>query len=116
MKIRYLFRKPKFPVICSIDGVVVAGNDALQLEKIFTQMKLTSPRYQIIDSNGEDWDFAVEDMILSPLNFRKRVTKLELIKLVNARENNESGTLYSEKSLSAKRYEKIFNDLVEMLS
>jgi hypothetical protein len=55
-------------------------------------------------------------MVISPLTFKKRWTKREIIKLFNERENVElgEGKKYSERSLSAKRLDKIIFDLVEM--
>jgi hypothetical protein len=65
--LNYIFRKPKFPVICNFDGILIAA-------------------------------------------------KREIIALYNSRKNSFSdGNQYSDKSLSAKRFDKIFTDIVYLL-
>ena len=60
--------------------------------------------------------FLPQHMAISPLTAKKKWTKKEIITLYNNRENPSSGEKqYSEKSLSAKRFDKIFTDIVEML-
>lgn len=68
-----------------------------------------------VDSTGEAWDLIVDGMLLSPLTLRKRATKMELIKLVNGRKNKSRHERpYSEKSLSAKTFEMVFQDLADI--
>jgi hypothetical protein len=50
------------------------------------------------------------------LTAKKKWLKKEIISLYNNRENpNSGGNQYSEKSLSAKRFDKIFTDIVDLL-
>jgi len=60
--------------------------------------------------------FLLKHLAISPLTTKKKWFKKEIIALYNGRKNPTSnGNQYSEKSLSAKRFEKIFTDIVELL-
>jgi len=72
-------------------------------------------RYDVIDVKGEGWSFHPENMVISPLNMKKRWFKKEIIAMFNNRRNNFSDQTYSEKSISAKRFEIIFKDIVGLL-
>ena len=74
--------------------------------------------YPMVDATGEGWSLYVGGMAISPLARKKRWTKLDIIRLFNQRKNPElaGGKTYSEKSLSAKRFDRIFSDLVKLAS
>jgi hypothetical protein len=111
-----MFRRPSFPILIEIDGLVISARSKQGLEKKLSGIPLVPGRkYRAVDSTGEAWDLYVDDMMLSPLTLRKRATKKELIALVNGRTNKRPDELpYSEKSLSAKTFERVFEDLVNV--
>ncbi|MCI5208362.1 MAG: hypothetical protein D3910_06120 [Candidatus Electrothrix sp. ATG2] len=111
-------RKPKYPVIIDLDGVVVCGRSAITLaRRIATASNLKEKRYYAFDSTGEGWSFNPEHWALSPFCEKRRWTKLEIIRLCNNRKNKASDEkLYSEKSLSAKRVDRIFGDIFELIN
>lgn len=115
--IKYMFRMPAFPIIMEIDGTVIAARSRQGLEKKLSGMiLLPSQKYGGVDSTGKAWDLYADSMILSPLTLRKRATKLQLIRLVNGRKNRkQTETLYSEKSLSVKTFERVFEELVNLV-
>jgi hypothetical protein len=115
---RYFFRKPKFPVFVSIEGNLICGKSAITLARRLSKIEnLHNNTYKAIDSSGEGWSFHPQQWLISPLTLKKRWTKLELIRLFNERGNKKSeDPLYSEKSLSAKRLERIINDIFELLN
>ena len=115
--IQPFLRKPKYPVIIDVDGVVVCGRSAITLAKRLSALSnLKEKRYYAFDSTGEGWSFQPEHWVLSPFCEKRRWTKLEMIKLYNNRKNKASGeTLYSEKSLSSKRFDRIFNEIFELI-
>ncbi len=116
--LQYLFRKPKYPILYCINEKVLCANSENQFVNQLTNYPLDQKsRYVVIDSTGENWTFHPKEMLLSPFNVQKRWTKLELIRLVNGRSNksNPDELPYSEKSLTAKRFDRIFRDLVEIL-
>jgi hypothetical protein len=114
--IRCMFRRPVFPIIIEIDGLVISARSKQGLEKKLSGIPLVPGRmYQAVDSIGATWDLYVDGMMLSPLTLRKRPTKKELIALVNGRTNKRlDETPYPEKSLSAKTFERVFEDLVNI--
>lgn len=115
--LQYIFRQPRFPMIGSIEGYFIAAKTAKdfieQLQRVPFQKK---GLYNIADRNGEGWRFSVEHMTISPLTLKKRWTKKEIIALFNQRKNKDVGQqeLYSEKSISNKRLDRIVADLVRL--
>ena len=116
MTVSSLFRKPKFPIICDIDGNVIAAKSISSFEKQLTAYNMCKgSAYPVIDFTGEGWSFYPELMVISPLTAKKKWFKKEVISIFNNRKNNTYNVTYSEKSISAKRYEKIFQDIVGLL-
>jgi hypothetical protein len=116
MEISFFLRKPKFPIICNIDGYVVAAKSIRQFGNELSKLKFPADTpFPVIDIAGEGWAFYPEFKAISPLTTKKRWIKKEVIVIFNNRKNNSSNILYSEKSLSAKRFDRIFQDIVELL-
>jgi hypothetical protein len=113
----YIFRKPKYPIICTISGHVIAAKSEKSFMKILDDVALDPEKsYDLIDATAEGWSFMPGHLMISPITFRKQWSKKELIALYNGRTNQSpEGVPYSEKSLSSKRFERIFGDLVELL-
>lgn len=113
----YIFRKPKYPVICDIDGFVVAAKSEKSFLKRLSEVnKDPEKTYNLVDSTAEGWIFMPKHMSVSPLTFKKQWSKKEIIAIYNGRKNSSSdGVRYSEKSLSSKRFERIFGEIVDLL-
>ena len=119
MELRYLFRKPAFPMVTNIEGHFIGTNTPKDLIIKLGKIPLDQEKsYDMVDSTGEGWSLYSPKMVISPLTMKKRWTKREIIKLFNDRENTElaKGKKYSEKSLSSKRLDKIIFDLVDISS
>ena len=119
MELKYLFRKPIFPMVTNIQRYFIAAKTPKELSTKLKNIQLDRDKsYDLVDFTGEGWSLYVPKMVISPLTLKKRWTKREIIKLFNERENIElaEGKRYSEKSLSAKRLYKIILDLVEISS
>ena len=119
MELQFFFRKPKFPMVGNIKGHFIGARNARELSCKLAEIQLNEEEsYDLVDFTGEGWSLYASKMIISPLTLKKQWTKLEIIKLFNERENVElgEGRIYPEKSLSAKRLDKIISDLVEMSS
>jgi len=118
-ELKYLFRPPKFPVIISIEGYFIgAETPADFLQQVKQAPADAKGIYDMVDATGEGWSFLSEHMVISPITFKKRWTKKQIISLFNQRINKEAGQqeLYSEKSISSKRLERIIADLVRLSS
>jgi len=114
--VSFLFRKPKFPIICDIDGYVIAAKSISGFEQQLSAYNIyKGGRYPIIDITGEGWSFYPEHMVISPLTMKKKWFKKDVIAIFNNRKNNSSNVIYTEKSISAKRYDKLFQDIVLLL-
>jgi hypothetical protein len=115
--LNYFFRKPKYPVICDIDGYVIAAKNEKSFVKRLPEVNQDSEKtYNLLDATAEGWAFMPKHMLVSPLTLKKQWTKKELISIFNCRKNVSSEAVqYSEKSLSSKRFERIFSDIVELL-
>lgn len=118
MAFRYVFRRPVFPVICNIDGALIAAESDSDLQHQLARIDLKSDgRYRLIDKSSEGWEVLCQIKAISPLiaSFsEKKWTKLRLIELYNNSRGVEKK--YSSKSLSAKRFDAIFMDLVALIT
>jgi hypothetical protein len=116
VNLNYLFRRPKFPIICNIDGDVLAAKSEKKFLKFISTYSFSIDSfYPVIDVSGEGWTFNPNHLVISPITMKKKWTKKEIISMFNDRKNNSSNLIYSFKSISAKRFEKIFREIVELL-
>ena len=116
---RYLFRKPKYPILIIIEESIRSARSEKGFIRVLEPLKLEeNMKLRLIDSTGEEWELFTENMFINPSIFnKKRATKLQLIRMVNERKNNsENEKPYLDKSLSAKTFKKIFDDLVAIVA
>ena len=116
MEITFLFRKPRFPIICSLDGYVVAANSIGEFGEGVSRLEFTEDAiFPVIDISGEGWSFYPKFKSISPLTTKKKWIKKELIAIFNERTNKSNNVLYSDNSLSSKRFDRIFQDIVDLI-
>lgn len=114
----YIFNcKPQFPIICDVDGYVIAAKSEKSFEKYIARAPLKPDSfYPVIDCNGRSWRFYGDRDVISPITFKRRWSKKEVIAVFNNRINfSNEKRLYSEKSLSSKRYDRIFREIVDLI-
>ena len=113
-----LFRKPVFPVICDLNGHLISARTEKELEHHASNWK--GDKYEtctLIDYTAEDWCFNPGVPALSPLTGRNRWIKKDIIELFNNSSlAHEAKMSYSTKSLSAKRLDRIINDIVKLIN
>jgi len=116
MKIDYLYRLPKFPIIGVIDDWLVTAPSAAVFERRLGKVTLApDARYNIIDSTGELWDFYSSKNYIVP-TMRRKWSKKKIVQTYNQSSNcTQVGEAYSEKSLSAKRFELVFADILALV-
>ena len=69
----------------------------------------------IIDAVGEDWVLHTDLMIVSPLTFKKRWTKKEIIEpFNNSKTAKDAGLNYPVKSLSSKRFDRVAGEIAKL--
>lgn len=114
--IDYSFRLPIFPIICAIDGLLVSGKEDGTFQLRMKQIKLKpNSNYEVVDATGANWELNTNGLFIFPTMSRKK-SKVAIIKLYNASVNcKKIGVKYSNKSLSSKRFEKIYFDIIELL-
>jgi hypothetical protein len=116
--IRYLFRKPKYPLLIETDSRVVGARSIKRIDRLFKEAAFVNKKnYIVIDSNGEGWSFVPEHGVISPLTMLKRWNKPKIIKFFNSLlEKDGSVTRYEPRSLSNKRLEQVIREIVEFES
>ncbi|MCB0154163.1 MAG: hypothetical protein KDF65_05145, partial [Anaerolineae bacterium] len=85
--IDYLYRTPKFPLICVIDDWLVAASSEVVFEQRIGNATLTSDtKYSIADSVGEDWEFYSDKSYVVP-TLRRKWSKKKIIQTYNQSRN-----------------------------
>ena len=114
--IYFLFRVPKFPIICDIDGYLVSAKNEETFQIRMAKVNLRNiESYYAVDSTGENWRIDATNMFISPTMSRK-TSKKQIIASYNSSKNcKTSDDEYLGKPLSSKRFEKIFGDIIELL-
>ncbi len=115
--IRCIFRSPKFPLICDAGDILLG---AVSLNDFAEQVAIldlpAAANVPVVDAAAEGWVFNTQHCVVSPLTTKKRWAKKEVISLFNASDAAEKlGTQYSERSLSAKRFDRIITEIVELI-
>ncbi len=118
IKFNIIMRKPKYPVIVISTERLYSSFDIKQLAKSCISSTPIDGKniVQVIDSTGEEFWYSPEQYVLSPGFSFKKWTKKQLIEMFNSSSNAKNQVQeYSTKSLSAKRLEKIIEDICELL-
>ena len=119
MELYFTFRMPGFPVIIVRGDALFAADDPQSLVNIVYEeiQGIKDQGIAFFDSTGEEFKYFDKDIqVVNATMNRKNWTKKKIIELYNTSDNAAiSNTSYSEKSLSAKTYPKIFNDIVDLI-
>ncbi len=113
-----VFRRPRFPLICSIDGYLVAGRSLRAFERRLARFGLSRCReFKLVDASGESWVLLPDKMLLAPGFLVRRWRKVDIIRLFNeSRTAKENGLRYPESLIPSRRLDAIVNDLAALLS
>ena len=97
--ITYAFRRPRFPMICDLNGYLVAAESPTALQRCLAGVDLTTERKgRLVDGTGESWMLLPEKMIMAPAFPMGKWRKIEIIRLFNESRNaKESGRRYPER-------------------
>ena len=59
--IRSFFRKPKYPILCDIEGHLIAAKSDKTLARELSDLELKEDaQYDVVDSTGKGWLLLVE--------------------------------------------------------
>ena len=82
LRIGYVFRRPRYPLLCVVGDVLIAARTRQQLQRRLGRCVLSpNETLSVIDASGEGWALHTDCMALSPMMMMKRWTKAELIEL-----------------------------------
>jgi hypothetical protein len=71
--LNYIFRKPKFPIICDFEGNLIAAKSEIAFTRQLDKLNIdTNKLYNLISISGEDWMFLPQHMTISPLTAKKK--------------------------------------------
>src|SRR2546430_9442657 len=71
-KLRYVFRRPVFPIICKIGEELVSGNTIQQFERRLKKLHLSAEEdFPLVDGTGEGWVLVPKFSAISPLTLDK---------------------------------------------
>lgn len=118
-RLAFAFRKPLLPILVDVSGDVIAAKSARALlQKLAALDPKPDDNFDAVDAAGEGWGVHIfeEEIIVSPLVWKKTWTKLELIRLCNGRRNRpRDEEPYPETSLGSKKLSRIISDLARRL-
>jgi hypothetical protein len=114
----YAFRRPRFPVICAIDGDLIGAQSPARLQRCLAALDVSGEKkLQFVDGNGENWMFFPDQMTLAPGFPMRKWRKLEIIRLFNESSNaKESGRRYPEHVIANRRLDTIIRDIARLIS
>jgi hypothetical protein len=118
IEFKILLRKPLYPVIVvSADKLYSAFNIKQLAEGCMSSAPIENKKHiQVVDSTGSEFWYAPEYYALTPGFAFKKWTKKQIVETFNNSENaKKTSQVYSTKSLSNKRLEKIVHDICAML-
>jgi hypothetical protein len=115
-EIRYVFRRPRFPIVCAVADELVSARSPAAFQRQIERLELESDAVlDIVDATGEGWAFHAELMVVSPLALKKRWRKLAVIRLYNESQNaRRMGRTYPETALSGRSLARIITDVAAL--
>ncbi len=113
----FAFRKPRFPLICDLDGDLFAAESAAALRRLLGRAQLPDEKkMRFVDTRGESWTFLPDQMIFAAEFFPRTWRKIEIINLFNrSRVAKERGLYYPERSLGNRRLDMIVREIAALL-
>ena len=117
MKLSYVFRRPRYPVLCEVAGDILAARSRQQLERRLSRLGLPADRtLRMVDASGEGWGVYLDLSAVSPLVLKKTWTKAELLRLYRERATGQRNTLPQDESrLLKQRLDVLIHMLVDLV-
>lgn len=110
---RYVFRQPRFPIICQIGDELIAGNTLEQFERRLKKADLSvADSFKIVDGTGEGWVLHPDLSAISPLALDRTWTKARVIEMFNRSANAQrAGLQYPQRSLANRRLDVVIREV-----
>jgi hypothetical protein len=115
--ITYVFRRPRFPLICEIDGRLIGAQSAAEFRRRLARLDLSShKKFTAIDAKGERWMLLPDMMAVAPEFAIRPARKIEIIRLFNESHTaKDAGLSYPEHVIGNRRLDIIVHDLVVLI-
>jgi hypothetical protein len=116
--ITYVFRRPRCPFICAIDGDLIGAKSLAGFQRRLARFDLSRRReFKLIDARGESWTLLPDEMVLAPEFMIRKWRKLDIIRLFNeSRTAKRTNRRYPEDLIPSRPLARIVHDLVELLA
>ncbi len=116
-ELKFVIRRPRFPIICQIGAELVAGNTLQQFERRLKKVNITAAKsFKIVDGTGEGWVLHPDLSAISPFTFDRIWTKARVIESFNRSANAQrAGLQYPQRSLANRRLDAVIRDVAELL-
>jgi hypothetical protein len=118
VEFRIMFRSPEYPVLIVSSEKLYSAFNLKQLAEICVSLNLvdSEEKLRVVDSTGSEFWYLPDECVLSPGFVFKKWTKKKLIETFNGSSNAiEANQEYSMKSLSAKKLERVVEDICLIL-
>lgn len=117
VKLSYVFRRPRYPVLCEVAADILAARSRRQLERRLSRLGLPADRtLRMVDASGEGWGVHLDLSAVSPLVLKKTWTKAELLRLYRESATGQrNGLPYDESRLLKQRLAVVIHMLVDLV-
>lgn len=112
-RIKYFFRKPRFPLLLDTGTELIALRSAAECEATLPSLGLTGDPRPVIDAQAEGFAYHPEQETISPLTLKKAWTKSEIVALHNARKR--PGAPAYTRSLAANKLTAVVADIIALV-
>ena len=115
---KYMFRRPQYPVILFVDDRAFRAQAPRQLGRLLQRELECTPRtVRLLDSTWSWFDVLIEEEVIVPSFLHGQPpSKQTLIGLVNGRSNRAlADPMYDARSLSNRSRERVFTELLSVL-
>jgi len=118
VKLTYVLRRPRFPVLCEVPGDLIAAQTRQQLERRLTAANAHHvERLRMIDATGEGWGVDLRLKAISPFMETKQWTKAGLLELYKGSQTGQHhGLPVGEQTATKKRLPELILMIVEWIS
>lgn len=118
MKLRYVFRRPSYPVVCEVPGDAVCAHTLQQLERKLRMINISNvENLPLVDAQGDRWEVHVSQQVIIPAFESRRWTKDELLRLYKQSKVGQiNGLPIPETVAKRKRVSELILLIVEWLS
>jgi len=118
VKLTYVYRRPRYPLLCYVGGDLIAARTKQELERRLSRMALpANGTLPMVDASVEGWGVHLEFSAISPLVLKKTWTKAELLQWYrDSATGQRRGLPWDEKRLLRERLDQVLLTIVDLVS